>query len=72
MRVYEIQGPGIDKALIEHLRSWDIEDLTEIQERAIEAGVADGKSMIVCAPTSSGKTLVSEYCATGAGPGLDR
>jgi len=70
MRVDEIQGPGVNAELVEHLRSWDIEDLTDIQERAIAAGVADGQSMIVCAPTSSGKTLVGElalYCALNAG-----
>jgi len=47
MRLDKIQGPGVDGALIEHLRSWGIENLTEIQERSIGAGVADGQSMIL-------------------------
>ena len=60
MRVDEIQGPGIDVGIIDHLRSWGINSVTEIQERAFATGVANGCSMIVCAPTSSGKTLVGE------------
>jgi helicase len=34
--------------------------LTDVQVCALKAGVADGRSMIVSAPTSSGKTLVGE------------
>lgn len=60
MSLDQIQGPGIDKSLISQLQSWDIKSLTEIQKLAISKGVANGQSMIVCAPTSSGKTLVGE------------
>ena len=34
--------------------------LTSVQEAAVSAGVAVGRSMVVCAPTSSGKTFVGE------------
>ncbi len=60
MQIDKIQGPGIDRWLVDQLRSWGIESLTEVQERAFSGGVADGCSMIVCAPTSTGKTLVGE------------
>ncbi|MBI2669348.1 DEAD/DEAH box helicase [Candidatus Woesearchaeota archaeon] len=33
--------------------------LTPIQEKAIEAGLLKGKSLVACAPTASGKTLVA-------------
>jgi len=33
--------------------------LTPIQEKAVEAGVLEGKSLLVCAPTASGKTFVA-------------
>jgi len=46
--------------LIRQIRSWGIKSLTEIQQFALSAGVADGHSMIVCAPTSTGKTMVGE------------
>ncbi len=42
------------------LREWGINALTDVQTKAIEAGVAAGISMVVGAPTSSGKTLVGE------------
>lgn len=53
-------GPGVNDYLLNQLNSWGIESLTDIQQKAISSGVANGKSMIVCAPTSSGKTLVGE------------
>lgn len=60
MQLNEVKGPGVDEYLLNQLRSWGIVSLTEIQQKAISSGIADGKSMIVCAPTSSGKTLVGE------------
>jgi replicative superfamily II helicase len=44
-----------------------IDELTEIQAKAVEAGVFDGKTnLLVVAPTSSGKTLVGEMAAASA------
>lgn len=42
------------------LLSWGIVALTDIQTKAIDAGLLSEKSLIVSAPTSSGKTLVAE------------
>ena len=42
------------------LQDWGIVRVTDVQRMALEAGVADGKSLVVCAPTSSGKTLIGE------------
>src|SRR5437868_2350908 len=53
-------NPKLSKPLIECLQEWGLESLTDIQERAIDADVHLGASAIVCAPTSSGKTLVGE------------
>ena len=50
----------IDAWLKDALREWNIEFLTDIQTRALAAGTTSGTSMIVSAPTSSGKTLVAE------------
>lgn len=33
--------------------------LTPIQQKAVQAGVLEGKSLLVCAPTASGKTLIA-------------
>tara|TARA_Y100000310_G_scaffold345226_1_gene462891 strand:- start:10958 stop:11605 length:648 start_codon:yes stop_codon:yes gene_type:complete len=34
-------------------------NLTPIQEKAVDAGLLDKKSLLICAPTASGKTLVA-------------
>lgn len=56
----EISGPGVNDQLKETLHRWGFEFLTDVQQKALEAGVAVGQSLVVCAPTSSGKTLVGE------------
>ena len=43
------------------LNTQGITQLTTIQNETLAAGIADGESMVVCAPTSSGKTLVGEF-----------
>lgn len=40
-----------------------IEDLRPSQEKSIEAGLFEGKNLLVCTPTASGKTLVGEFAA---------
>jgi len=40
-----------------------IDDLRPCQEKAIDAGLLDYKSMLVCTPTASGKTLIAEIAA---------
>lgn len=52
--------------LVACLHEWGIESPTEIQERAVEAEVPLGTSAIVCAPTSSGKTLIGELALANA------
>lgn len=63
MEIASITAKGFDGFVKETLASWNIQTLTDIQQRAVEAGVLEGHSMIVSAPTSSGKTLVSELAA---------
>ncbi len=38
----------------------EISDLRPAQEKSINAGLLEGKSLLVCTPTSSGKTLIAE------------
>ncbi len=66
MNIADISGPGVGSWLIDRLASWGISNLTDVQQRALVAGVADGKSMIVSAPTSSGKTLIGEIAVLTA------
>lgn len=70
MKLSEAQGPAVDAWLLQHLQSWGIESLTDVQQRALAAGAAAGNSLVVSAPTSSGKTLIGEIavlCALRAG-----
>ena len=51
------------------LDSWDRDlgpELLPVQERAVAAGVLDGRSVVVSSPTSSGKTFVGEMAAAQA------
>jgi len=41
----------------------DIEELRPAQEKAVESGLLDGKNLLVCTPTASGKTLIAELAA---------
>jgi len=38
----------------------DVTEFRPAQNKAIEAGLLDGKNLLVCTPTASGKTLVGE------------
>lgn len=41
----------------------DINELRPAQEKAIKLGLFEGKSLLVCTPTASGKTLIAELAA---------
>ena len=51
---------ALDDVLKESLNRWGISQLTDIQRLAIDAGICSGTSVVACAPTSSGKTLLGE------------
>lgn len=60
MRVSELDIPEEIKELLD---SRGFDELYPPQAEAIEAGVLDGKSLVMASPTASGKTLVAELCA---------
>lgn len=60
MNVDTMVAPGWTEELAQTLREWGIRDFTGIQRLALNASLADGRSLLACAPTSSGKTLVGE------------
>src|SRR6266496_5062648 len=65
-------NPKLTPILVSCLQEWGIQSLTDIQTRAVEAEVPLGSSAIVCAPTSSGKTLIGELALANAlSSGLD-
>lgn len=46
------------------LESEGIVKMTPAQEKAVKKGVLEGKSLLVCTPTASGKTLIAELAGT--------
>ena len=42
------------------LLSYGIKDLRPGQQKALDAGLLDNKSMLICTPTASGKTIIAE------------
>ncbi len=52
--------PDLPEGVPEHFREQGIEELYPPQGEAVEAGVADGESVVASVPTASGKTLVAE------------
>ena len=62
----DVSKLDIPNWLKEYLTEWNISEFTDVQVRALNAGIDDGKSMIVSAPTSSGKTLIAEIAALSA------
>lgn len=66
MNVEEAAQCGLDEWAIARIRSWGIVAFTDVQAKALKAGVASGRSAIVSAPTSSGKTLVGELAVLAA------
>ena len=55
----KVEHLPIDGAVKSRLRSMGIESLYPPQERAVEAGLLDGESLLVSTPTASGKTLLA-------------
>ncbi len=53
----------IPEKLYSVLEKQGITTLRPCQEKAITAGVLEGKNLLVCSPTGSGKTQVAEYAA---------
>ena len=46
--------------------SKEIAELRPAQAKAIRAGLLDGRNMLVCTPTASGKTLIAEIAAVNS------
>ena len=59
MRIREL---ALDRQVTELLESEGLDQLYPPQEDAIQAGVLEGKNLVLASPTASGKTLVAEMC----------
>lgn len=70
MKLQELKGK-VPEQLYAVLDS-EIKELRPAQEKAIAAGLLDGENVLVCTPTSSGKTLIAELAAVSAILGRNR
>ncbi|HLD43173.1 MAG TPA: DEAD/DEAH box helicase [Candidatus Nanoarchaeia archaeon] len=59
MQLKDIQHK-IPQALFSILKAEGIDELRPCQEKAIKAGLLEGKNLLICTPTASGKTLIAE------------
>lgn len=62
MILKDIQS-DIPPEVFEVLQTAGIVELRPSQEKAINAGLLKGDSLLVCTPTASGKTLIAEFAA---------
>ena len=64
MKLFELK----DKILPEQysILEKEIDELRPVQEKAIKAGLFEGKNLLVCAPTASGKTMIAEWAFSNA------
>lgn len=66
MSTFEMRTTIPDVWIGDRLSEWGITFLTDIQQKAVAAGILQGKSLIASGPTSSGKTLIAELAALAA------
>lgn len=55
---------SLHEKVFETLQTEGISELRPAQGKAIEAGLLESKSLLICTPTASGKTLIAELAAT--------
>ncbi|MBI2176082.1 DEAD/DEAH box helicase [Candidatus Woesearchaeota archaeon] len=56
----------IPHKLHEAIAAAGVSELRPAQVKAVDAGLLDGKNLLVCTPTASGKTLIAELAAVSA------
>ncbi len=66
MRIRSLEAHDVPSAVLETWTRTFGETLLPVQERAVREGVLAGESLLVSAPTSSGKTFIGEMAAIQA------
>jgi len=65
MKLSEIKSK-LPEEIYEILKKQNIDELRPAQKKALNAGLLEGKNLLVCTPTSSGKTLIAEFAMLDA------
>jgi len=66
MEIEALQKHGIPTELVDHFKARGFKVLTAVQAAALESGLVKGQSLVISAPTSSGKTTIAELAAVSA------
>ncbi|RMF55917.1 DEAD/DEAH box helicase [Candidatus Woesearchaeota archaeon] len=65
MKLEELKG-RIPQKLFSVLKKEGIDTLRPAQEKAVRKGLLEGKNLLVCTPTASGKTLIAELAGVSS------
>jgi replicative superfamily II helicase len=60
MKIEDLKDFGVPETVIQKLKSLGFTYLTEIQEEAVKRDLFKGKSLVISAPTNTGKTFIAE------------
>ena len=64
MKITDLKQQGVPDFAIKYFAGKKITKLNPAQEKAVKAGVLDGKNTLVCTPTGSGKTAIATFALT--------
>jgi helicase len=63
MDIHKLADYGIPSEVIDQFKHQGFKTLTTVQGACVEAGLTSGQSLVISAPTSSGKTTIAELAA---------
>jgi len=64
MKIKELKQQEVPDFAINYFVNRKITKLNPAQEKAVKAGILDGKNTLVCTPTGSGKTAIATFALT--------
>lgn len=66
MDITELISYNIPETIVSDLEKRGYKKLTKIQENALKTGMFDGRSLVISAPTNTGKTFIAELAIINA------
>ena len=66
MNITELLSYKIPETIVTDLQKRGYNKLTRIQENALKTGMFEGRSLVISAPTNTGKTFIAELAIINA------